>query len=133
VNVEPVLWSSLAARLIAEYSRDAGLLISGMGSLYSIQRHSATFGRLWNGLNGMDRMSASMAWSVSKMARRYARWQRGLQVTASFSAGFEWEFAGLADAKLAGSWSFAGCAEAGNHPESPGFANVVAVGPFRLH
>ena len=69
-NVEPVPWSILLAFLIAEYRREAGLLMIGIGSLYSIQRHSLAFGRSWNGLKGIDRMSASTAWSVSKIATR---------------------------------------------------------------
>jgi hypothetical protein len=78
--VEPVPWSILLAFLIAAYRREAYLPMIGIGSLYSIHRHSLAFGRSWNGLNGIDLMSASTDWSVSKMANKYARWR-------SFSAG----------------------------------------------
>jgi hypothetical protein len=42
--------------LIAAYSRDAGLPMSGTGSAYSSQRHSLAFGRGCNGRNGIWRI-----------------------------------------------------------------------------
>jgi hypothetical protein len=42
------------------------------GHTWASQRHSLAFGRGWNGLNGIARISVSIAWSVSKTASRYA-------------------------------------------------------------
>jgi hypothetical protein len=49
------------AFLIAACRRDAALPMSGIGSQYSIEGRSLAFGRSWNGLNGIDRMSAPTA------------------------------------------------------------------------